>query len=673
MKKVTQEIETISENFDSHEIIHRKTVYDRLLIIGSDQSGKTALAKIIYMSFYDENLLPLYINSENIKTTVIEKALKKEIKQQYENCEWNDYFKSIRKRVAILDNFELIKLNEKYQDRFLKNLERYFEEIIILSDDSIRFNESQYIELSAYNQFDIMPFNNSKRGELIEKWNSLGQEETINIKRLYDNNDEITYKINGIIQKNILPPKPIYILTIIQTLDTSKSGDYTLTSYGHCYQLLIQKNLNATNIKADEFDQFINYLSEIAYFIFKSKKEYIDKEEYSIFKREYSSKYILDSHDYILDILIRSELMKEIEGKYRFSYKYIFYFYVAKYISEHLDNDICKLDIENLCRNLHTEKNSNIIIFLVHHSKDQIIIDEIMLHASIIFDNYLPATLNASETEYLEKFVRNLPDLVIKQKNIEKQRKSRLLKKDIADSIDSESEPEVDDKIEEDEIIVSEEDRVFADVNSSVRITEIIGQILRNRHGSLTKKQLKELTLTGYDAGLKFLNFFIKETEQEQEQIILKIQDLIANNEGISKEEITKEARNFFLFICYTTIYSVLNKISTSVGTPKLMAVFEEIKHDNPESSAIDLLLISIHLEFNKEIPKKEIVSFFEKHKNNEINKRLLKEIVIQFLYLNPVEYRDRQWISSKLELPIETQRKLQEQFSPTKTLSPVE
>jgi hypothetical protein len=72
------------------------------------------------------------------------------------------------------------------------------------------------------------------------------------------------------------------------------------------------------------------------------------------------------------------------------------------------------------------------------------------------------------------------------------------------------------------------------------------------------------------------------------------------------------------------------------------------------------LIHIAILLEFTKSIPKKEIAKLFSEVEGNPISKRLLQELVVQHLYLNHVDYKDRQWISSKMHLPINTQRLIQ-------------
>ncbi|MCU7226264.1 hypothetical protein OC498_15480, partial [Acinetobacter bohemicus] len=66
--------------------------------------------------------------------------------------------------------------------------------------------------------------------------------------------------------------KPMYILTIIQTLDNiNLSRDFSLTSYGHCYNSLILSLLQKIRVNHNDFDGILNFLSFLAYEMFTKK------------------------------------------------------------------------------------------------------------------------------------------------------------------------------------------------------------------------------------------------------------------------------------------------------------------------------------------------------------------------------------------------------------------
>ena len=105
----------------------------------------------------------------------------------------------------IIDDFGKLQLNIHHQNIFLENVLKLTNKLILISDSTIKYDEARYIEISNYLQYEILPLGNFRRGELIEKWVSLGRVETIESKELYDECDSITHHMDSIIRKNVLP------------------------------------------------------------------------------------------------------------------------------------------------------------------------------------------------------------------------------------------------------------------------------------------------------------------------------------------------------------------------------------------------------------------------------------------------------------------------------------
>jgi len=629
----------------SDALIPFKAEDSKLLILGSEQIGKTSLAKMYFQRANTNDYLPILINGNEIKNTDFTELLEKTIGEQYKNLNLEEFL-SFDNKVLIIDDFDKSKLNVRYKKKYIETILGLFKNIILFSDNILKFDESIRADLSGFSQYEIMPLGHELRNDLIDKWNSIGQAETIDLNTLYAQNDNFTHHINSILRKNILPPKPIYILTIIQMLDTATPTDYSLTSYGHCYQALIQKALQKVKISIKDFDSYINYLSELAYFIFKTGKNKIDLSELTIFQEKYSKQYLVRSHEHIINVLLEAGILKRTVNEIYFSYRYIFYFYVAKYVADHLS--ICKTDYEYLCQRMHTEKNANILIFLIHHTKDQSVLDEIYLHASLVFDGVSEAKLDVEDTKHLEQMMEAIPKLVMEQKNSDEERKKMLKTEDIQEQEEERS------SIDDENI----GDKTLMEINRSARAVEIIGQILRNRQGSLTKNQLYDLTRSAYSSGLKFLGFYLNLTKDEE--LITFIRQLIQKDDSLSDDEVAKRVRGVFMMLCYGISYGVIKKISNSIGSKQLMPIFESITKDHPEHPIIQLIQISIHLEFSKEIPQAEVLSLYRSLEKNTIARRLLQELVLQHLYLHDVSFQEQQWVSSTLGIPMKVQRSLQ-------------
>lgn len=417
------DLKNIKKEYDELEIIISSSEFTdinktpaKVLILGSEQSGKTSLAKTLFKKYYAQGLLPLLCIGNQINSTEVKKLLSASIKEQYAELTYDAYCAQGCQKILIIDDYHGLRLNTRYQSRLLDNLFKTIDSLIIISDNSVQYNEDKYIELSDFAQYEILPFGNSRSGELIEKWISIGRIETIEDKELFHQSDHVTTNVNAIIRKNLLPRKPLYLLTVIQLLETATPSDFKLTSYGYCYQSLIQTALAKSKIKTSDFDSYINYLTELAYYIYQTRNESIDDKQLFDFKQEYSNEFLIRSHDEVIGTLLVFGIMRKDRGKMYFGYRYIFYFYVAKYLADRIGTEACKKEIETLCANMHTEKCANILIFLIHHSKDQSIIDEILLRSLVVFDKTTEATLEAEDTKYLLEYIESIPKLMIEQK-----------------------------------------------------------------------------------------------------------------------------------------------------------------------------------------------------------------------------------------------------------------
>lgn len=72
----------------------------------------------------------------------------------------------------------------------------------------------------------------------------------------------------------LIPSYPIFVLSILQSMNLVKPNNYEQTSYGYCYQSLIHFALAAkAKIKNEDIDTYINYLSELAFSLFDKKKK----------------------------------------------------------------------------------------------------------------------------------------------------------------------------------------------------------------------------------------------------------------------------------------------------------------------------------------------------------------------------------------------------------------
>ena len=619
------------------------------IIFGDEQSGKTSLGKQYIKYFLQRGDLPILLTGDEVKTSDIDRIARKACLRQYQDSDVESYEKALNK-VIIIDDYSEIKLNRKYQKKLIDNMKGLSGTIVLIASESFKYIVSEISSLDEFERYEIMPFGNIKRAELIEKWVALGIEEEIDEEELYNSIDTIKLHIDSFVRRNIVPSKPVYLISLMQIFEHFTPQKVNLTSYGHCYQYLIYRALEKAKIKNYEIDSYLNFLTEFANAVFHNDGEGLDEQGLNAFFKRYHEKYLRIDKDKVINKLLKSNIFYYKDEKISFKYRYIYYFYVAKSLADKLVlGEKGKGIICDLLKLLHKEDCANIIIFITHHTKDKWILDQIQLCMKELFREVKEANLEVAELGFMQDFFEKIPDLVIEQKEIEEERRKSNRHKDREEEL----EKKINEKIEK-----LDPDDIRSKLNRTFRGIEIIGQIVRNRHGSLDKNTLTSVVEQAYCVGLRCLRFFIELSDILKDEMVRMFKNALREKTKIENEELEEHAKNIFFSLVYYSIYTLLIKIAFPVGCREAEEIYEiiGIKHETP---AVMLINQAIELQFQKRINHKKLKQLSEKFKNNIVCDRILKEIVIQHLYMHHVDYKDKQKISQTLRIPISSQRLL--------------
>jgi hypothetical protein len=462
------------------------------LVLGESQTGTTSLAKSLFSAYFRSGAIPILLLGGDMKSSRFSEIIDRAFNRQYEGMALNAALQSGRPFVLVVDDYQKITINKTAQLELLQYIDRTFGKVVIIGNHEVFSTDTKFADFSEYRCYELLPFGHARRHELISRWVRLGQEDTLSDADFLQRLDVCDQHVNSIILRNIVPPKPFYICSIMQYFEASTPSDYHLTSYGHCYQSLIIQAFAKAKILPKDIDKYVNYLTELAFFLYTIKHEVISKEELARFAASYSAKYLIESHADVLNGLVRCGLLRRDEdGGVYFGYKYTFYFYCAKYISDNYAKKEMQELVQRLCEHVWLEENANIIIFMTHHSKDQRMIDEIMLHTMLRFSNTRESMLLPSETGHFLEYEKMIPALVIEERNIleERARQARA-----RDDVEAEFHKPMDGKrttvvgsgkqegcgeLEEDkQPATADEEKVkhyYQEFHSSLRSIEIVG------------------------------------------------------------------------------------------------------------------------------------------------------------------------------------------------------
>jgi nucleoside phosphorylase len=621
----------------------------RIIIFGDEQSGKTMLAKQIFADALYQGFSPLFIDGKIIKESRIDKQIPSLISEIYSNLVSTEDFLKNSRILCIVDNISASKLNKSSKNKLIERLNSLFEHVILFADSAFEFIKPDLSELDDYTELEILPFGNVCRSQLIEKWVEQNFSEETEERDSFAKIDELKLHVDSLVRKNIVPAKPIYILMILQSFEMMTTQRLELTSYGHCYQYLIYQALANARVKPSEIDTYVNVLTELGGAILESTTESLNDADLDIFFNEYSSRFIID-RDKVVKDLIDSFILQKSDGGLKFRYRYLFYYFAAKKLSDSLSQgDLAKNKIRTLVDSIHIEKSSNIVLFLTHHSRDPWIINEILTSVREIYSGEDEVTLEASSLSFLQDFIKEIPELVLENRNARNQRLEDDKRKD-----QIERNEDIDDSVDEDEDL----EEFMIRVNKTFRSIEVCGQILRNRFGSLEKKDLELIYEESLAVSLRFLSITFKYSEYLQEESGRKIDKILEQFPNANNSTIVRKIEDSYLSLNYFIILGMLFKIGFSLGSIKGRDVYINVtgKKKTPASKLIQEI---IELQFEKNLDVNKIDRLSKEFSKNPVCRHLLKQIVLRHCYFHEIGYRDRQRLAAKLNIPLDIQHSI--------------
>lgn len=355
---------------DSKELFSYNDATKVIILEGESQCGKTALVKMLISQCYHRSIYPVLLHGKDIRNIKIKPLLSKAYNSQYDITlkNYQDYCVIERqKRVVFIDNLDKSSLNTFGVKEIISSLLKNYDKIIITTSESI---DIRGIISTGTDKMDIITYSVHslgyvKRNALIEKWIMLGSDiycadsnkMAEAVKTAYD-------QITNILGKQFLPSNPIFLLTLLQNIDTGvDTFDVSPTSYAALYQSLLFASLIRAGVHQNNLDGYSMFLSELAYKMYEmkvnlfSEKETANAVNYNEFYEEYSrERHVVAPKDVILAKLKEAAIIKEQEDNvYQFSYKYLFFYLTALKLSRIVNTKEGQNEVKKLCNALHKE------------------------------------------------------------------------------------------------------------------------------------------------------------------------------------------------------------------------------------------------------------------------------------------------------------------------------
>jgi len=618
------------------------------MIYGSHASGKSTLSNRLQLKYIEEKYIPIALKGIDIKSNSfypnqIEKFILKSFKQQYKNVKSKisklDQLDK-DKIILIIDDFQNAKLNTEYKSEFMSNLVNLkYKSIIVFADDTLQLEattESKLAEsLLEFTHYKILEMGHKVRDRMIKKWVSLGIDREIENKTLIFKTREKAKLINRTVGYNLVPTYPFYILALLQAMESNESILNESSSYGHYYRFLIMQYLNSDYVMNNKDITTINsYISTFAFECLSKNKYRYSESEFLEFYSNYCfvEKKFTPSFD-IIDKLLKSTIISKEDGLYRFSQDYLYYYFVAQYFSDNINKKDVRDIIDKMSERLYNVEFSNIIMFLIHHSPQDFILEKLLSEAEKIFNEESEFSFSPSELVNINKSL-NKDRLSLEKRSLEETREKELEEEEhnghqLATIVENSDYDEIDYNEE-----IKELDR-FQKINLASKMIEILGEIVKNYSG--LDGGIKTNLINGiYKLGLRSNKSIISFIEDNHTLILQVVEKIIEKKNYATEEKKKKVAGEIVFNAALSHSIGTLKRISKAIASEDLTIVNNEIFESKNGNVAIELIRQAIGLDFSNGLNIKEVKLIHQKleKENNTLSDSVLKRLVLEHLYM---------------------------------------
>ncbi len=613
---------------------------------GDSQIGKSSLLHMLFLKFYDKGFYPILLDGKDITSGHFERVLRKAFESQYtEDSKSYEEFKQINNdlKILLIDNFYTSKQirTAKYGSTDL--LFDVFSRTFITLDSAYSITPEIQTQLKGLCSFSIKPLGYRKQNDLIKKYLALKDPTFADTSQIHLDKIRYTFdQLRQILGDKLIPSYPVFVLSIIQALQHA-SLDLSGTSYGYCYQALILLGFNNAGISKNSIDSYMNIIAELAFHMFIKKIDSIGEIDFEAFYKEYRETFIGPGFETVRKNLLNSRLLEQDFGSFYFSYKYLLYFLAANKIAERIDESEGKEIVKGLNDSLHEEKNAIILVLVTHHTKNYSFIEESIRILMSRFSSTTPITLKKSCNYYqlIEEVAKEVKqDVIEMNRNPSKEREKQLIAQDKIGRKLTQNNDDRDDSIP---------DEVVMPFVQAFRSIEIVGQIIRNRKGSLRRETLKRMVVELYDTAFRMLSYFGEMVKQAKNEVSLTIKESISQKD--TNQDIENEIYKFLHFISFQACLGVFSKLIHSIGVTELREMYSNIATEigTPVAKIVSFSINSYHGTMDME----ELKKLSKEFEGNIVALQILRARVKAYVYNNYVDYKKKQKIAAYLGMQI--------------------
>jgi len=621
------------------------------IFLGSDNSGKTALAKILFLELSARGHAPVYVSggSSAMRKGHWRKSVDQAIVDQYSSDQATKYSNTPNgSKVFILDNYQNLSLKVRKDHRLLSELKSSFGHIVIFGHET-EISPIELVDFVTSNDIggvsiqSLQPLSFIKRDELVRKWINIDLDEkdpSFSLKL-----SDAHRKIDTIVGRNFVQPYPVYVLAVLLGSEAGGDFDMSASTHGHLYEVFIKAAL-AKRSTATNYNIFSNFLALLAYKAFSEEKDSFSEDFFRRVFADFEEEYEIDRNikDFLED-LVSIGLLVRNGGHLVFSERFVSYYFVAYYIKDRLHKKHAQDLILEYSSKLWVEAYANVMMFLVHLSKDPRIFTKIVDQARSSFDECAEANLD-SDLSFLGK-INVIPVEIEGNGEPSRSTQTEALQQNSAEAVMPEylmAPPrDVDPKNVD----------LLANINAAIKTMQLLGQVLKNFPASFDKDEKGLMVNECIGVGLRTLKRYYILMDDTKAEVAKEIAQMISGRGridcGPSDEETVEQAKRFVRNLSMISTFGLLKRVSYAIGSKELNKTYLRV-FEGDTNSARELIHLSLMLDHAGRFPEEHVCDLVDKYmKNNPFCVHIARSLVMRHFKIFNVGRRTRQRVSERI------------------------
>lgn len=626
-----------------------------VIIQGDEKSGRSSLIYQLYSDYYARGVIPVLIKGRDIGINPnIDNIIKGAIRTQYGANSYQEFGHLERnKKILFIDNFDESKIkSNNHRSEILKQFKDRFSTIVVtvgglfdlkelIQGDSAKF-------LARFEHYNLQQFGYVLRSKLIKKWFSLGADGTMNQSDFLGRVDQAERMLNTVMEKLVIPSQPLYLLTLLQSIDAGRGSTLKESALGHYYHYLLTEAFTASGTPPDKLTENFQYSSHLAWEFYLLGKKLLNEYELREFNERFSERWHPTDFSNKLSMLLNSKVLSKTGDEYSFRYQYIYFYLKGLYLSENLSNLDIRRKIEHWCKHLYVRDYANTILFLAHHTNDEFLLNSISKSLNNLFSDRKPITFEG-DTSGIKSLIEGAHELqyIGGQPEDHRNRNNEIQDRDREDN---------DGLMHEEEVAVSLS--LVAKMTMLFKTIEILGQILKDQYAKIERPIKKDLIHELFSGPLRAITDFYDYVGKNPDALITEIEESIkkkniGHDETQRRLSAQKVAAHIMQLITCGFLMRAANSASSENLTQDVYAVVCK------KEISFRLIELAILLDSPKAIPRQKLEDLYMDQKKDLIVGQVINMMVLRRLYMFHTTESDMQWLHSKLELDINKQHSI--------------